>query len=161
VNWPSAKPLDGKEPGFGAFYAHGSGKEYGYEFIIGKMGGQPWGAGHMNTYVQYHPNTIKHVSCIFYDVGKVQNWKNGEWRMLVSTWKPGSITNSVNGKKSISSSLKVLTSPPAQTFRIGTSEKEETYRILVDELVILKRALTDDEIMKLYDETLLSVSKQK
>ncbi|OQA83597.1 MAG: hypothetical protein BWY31_02826 [Lentisphaerae bacterium ADurb.Bin242] len=161
ANWPSEKPADGKEPGFGAFYAHGSGKGYGYDFIVGKMGGQPWGAGHMNTYVQYQPSAIKHVNCVMYDRGRVSGWKNGEWRMLASTWKPGTFTNSVNGSKSAVSTLKVLMSSPTQLFRIGTSGKEGTWRIRVDELVILNRALTDEELKKLYDETLKAVAEPK
>lgn len=62
------------------------------------MGGQPWGNGHMNTYVQY-PKLKKHVNCIVYGAGVAKNWKNREWRMLACTYKGGNFTNSVNGQE--------------------------------------------------------------
>lgn len=40
-------------------------------------------------------------------------------------------------------------------FRLGTTAKDsDRYRVLVDEVVILKRALSDEEIRKLYDESI-------
>ena len=89
VNWPAEKPESGKEPGFNAFAARGSGKDFAYDYIIGKMGGQPWGHGHMNTYVQYSPAKFKHVNCIVYGAGQTGKWKNGEWRMLVGNGRRG------------------------------------------------------------------------
>lgn len=150
-NWPAEKtePKE-KEPGFGAFYAHGG----SYELIIGKMGGQPWGNGHMNTYVQY-PKLKKHVNCIVYGAGVAKNWKNREWRMLACTYKGGNFTNSVNGRKPVTSVLPALMAEPTRFFRLGTTAKDsDQYRVLVDEVVILKRALSDEEIRKLYDESI-------
>ena len=44
---------------------------------------------------------------------------------------------------------------PTRFFRLGTTAKDsDRYRVLVDEVVILKRALSDEEIRKLYDESI-------
>lgn len=157
VNWPTEKTADGKEPGFRAFFANAA----DYQFYIGKMSGQPWlYGGHLNNYVQY-PKPTPHVNCIRYNDGTTAKWKNGEWRMLVATWGGGMFTNSVNGKKSRVSQLKKLMTAPTSWFQVGATENNGRYQFLTDEVVILKKALSDEEIQKLYEASLKALPRGK
>jgi len=152
--WETVKPANGKEPGFTAFSATGRTGDYEYDFIMGKMKGQPWGHGHINNYVQYRPASIRHVNCIRFTAGKTADWPRGEWRMFACTWKPGSFTNSVNGTPSVSSNLVKMTSGTTRFFVLKSPEN-----ILLDEVVILNKALTDEELAKIYRETINSLPK--
>ena len=92
---------------------------------------------------------------IVYGAGVAKNWKNREWRMLACTYKGGNFTNSVNGRKPVTSVLPALMAEPTRFFRLGTTAKDsDRYSVLVDEVVILKRALSDVEMRKLYDESI-------
>lgn len=147
--WEQTKPANGKEPGFSIFSAFAKAEKYNYSFILGKTWNQPWGHGHINAYVQYIPaKQFKHVNNMVYDMGRTSKWKANEWRMFVVTWSPGSFSNSVNGRKSKVAQLKNLMTGKTQNFNIGISGK-----IIVDEVVILNRALSDEEISNLYNET--------
>lgn len=152
--WETTKPADGKEPGFTVFFAAGRAEDYEYELIMGKMKGQPWGHGHINNYVQYRPAAIKHVNCIRFNAGKTAAWPSGEWRMFACTWKPGTFTNSVNGTPSVSSNLLKMTSGTTRFFVLKSPEN-----ILLDEVVILNKTLTDEELAKIYRETINSLPK--
>lgn len=150
--WETTMPANGKEPGFTAFSATGRAADYEYDLIMGKMKGQPWGHGHINNYVQYRPAAIKHVNCIRFSAGKTATWPRGEWRMFACTWKPGTITNSVNGTPSASSNLVKMTSGTTRFFVLKSPEN-----ILLDEVVFLNKALTDEELAKIYQETINSL----
>ncbi len=156
-DWPAAKPADNMEPGFSCFDGLGRNPEYGFELIVGKMGGQPWGHGHFNTYVQYS-GKIPHVNCLNYDRARAAEWEKKEWRMLAVTWGNGNFTTSINGMPSKSASLKKQMTGKTIEFYLGVNKKKE--RVMQDEVVILKRALSDEEIKKLYDEVLKAKAKK-
>ena len=141
-----------KEPGFSIFGVHCYSKEQLYDLIFGKMPNQPWKKGHLNAYVQY-PRLKKVTSCIIWNRGMVYQWPAGEWHMFVVTWGNGTISYSVDGKKSsVSELLEVLKAPP-QWFTIRANS------FMIDELTILNKRLTDDEIVKLYQESLKAAKK--
>ncbi|MBR2427425.1 MAG: hypothetical protein IKB16_11880 [Lentisphaeria bacterium] len=147
VKWSAEKPANGKEPGFNAFYGVGRAKEYGFELISGKMGGQPWGHGHFNTYVQYMAKPrIKHVNCVTYNKGRTSTWKNGTWKMIAVTWSGGKFAVSIDGELSRSSALNKLMTGKTNFFIL-----ESNGSVMLDEVTILNRALSDTEIKKLYD----------
>lgn len=75
--------------------------------------------------------------------------------MFACTWKPGSFTNSVNGTPSVSSNLVKMTSGTTRFFVLKSPEN-----ILLDEVVILNKALTDEELAKIYQETVNTLSKE-
>ncbi len=156
VDWPAVKPVDGKEPGFMAFMAYAP--EYG--FYVSKISGQPWKHGHFNAYVQY-PKNHDHVNCMILHEAITEKWKNGEWRMLAATWNNGTVTFSVNGKKSSAAPLKKLITTPTSWFMLGDMDPTGKYKLCTDELVILKKALNDAEIRKLYEESLKAVQEMK
>ena len=142
--WSSEKTE--KEPGFSIFGIHGHSEKQTYDIICGKMPNQPK-KGHLNTYVLF-PRLKKHTNCIIWNRGMVEQWPAGEWHMFAVTWGNGTITYSVDGKKSsVSELLEVLSAKPQWITIRGNS-------FLVDELTILKRRLTDEEIAKLYEESL-------
>lgn len=143
--WDSHKPEAGIEPGFTLFQGNGTGKDYSYQFIIGKMSGQPWTHGHLNAYVQYIPATIKHVNTIVFNAATAEKWPRGEWRMLVCTWNSGQVAYSINGGKSTVSSLKNIMNGKTKNFSVTSHGP-----IIIDEVAILNKALTDEEIEKLY-----------
>lgn len=147
VKWTTTKPASGKEPGFTAFYGIGRAKDYGFEMVSGKMHGQPWGAGHFNTYVQYSAKPmIKHVNRVVYNQARASSWKNGMWKMIAVTWGGGKFAVSINGGRSLSSSLNKLMTGKTNYFILASGGT-----VMLDEVTILNRALTDAEIKKLYD----------
>lgn len=150
VNWPTQKPADGKEPGFTAFYGVGQANDYRYNLISGKMRGQPWNAGHFITYVQYSSKTrIPHVTQVTYDRGRASSWKNGTWKMFAVTWGGGKFAVSIDGAPSLSASLNKLMAGKTHYFILHTDGS-----VMLDEVTILNRALSDNEIRKLYDAVL-------
>ena len=152
VGWTEALSANGKGRSYTAFQAYGK----DYQFVMGKMGGQPKGVQHMNFYFYYPPS--KAVSCINYNSAGFR--KPGEWKMLVATWDSGSFTTNVNTRQA-SGKKGVITTPP-QRFSIGDSDSAEPeFPLLVDELVILKRALSQEEIKKLYEESVKLIPVQK
>lgn len=146
-------PADRKEPAFIAVALSAFGK---YALFIGKVGGQPWGRGHMNSYVQYFGK--KHVNCCIYDSMKTEDWKPGDWKLLTVVWKPGSIASSVNGGKMAYSNLNTPMTEPGDEIRIGTAGTEGPWQIAVDEAIVLKKALNEEEIKAVYDAA-IKVSK--
>ncbi len=139
------------DPGFTVFHTMAD----GYEMIVGKMGGQPWGQGHLNTYIQYDAGRGGAKSCVIYGAANAAKWPNGEWRMLAVTWGAGSITNSINGKKSEQAELKSPLKLPVKMFFVNTEGD-----MLVDEVIVLRRRLSDDEIAKVYAETMKALPKK-
>lgn len=148
--WSSEKKP--KEPGFSLFGVHAYSKDQIYDLIFGKMSHQPWNKGHLNAYVQY-PKLKKVTSCIIWNRGMVEQWPAGQWHMFVVTWGNGTITYSVDGKKSsVSELLEVLKAKP-QWFTIRANS------FMVDEVTVLNKRLTDEEIAKLYQECLNAAKK--
>ncbi|OQA82975.1 MAG: hypothetical protein BWY31_02970 [Lentisphaerae bacterium ADurb.Bin242] len=151
TDWPSEKPQDGKEPGFKVFHAYGK----DYEFIMGKMGGQPKGVAHMNFYFQYPPPR-KPSCCINFNTAA---FRPDEWKMLVASWSPETLSNSVNSRTETGG--KPLIKTPTASFVIGSSgEKNPKYPVLVDEVVILNRALSAEEVKTIYEESLKLLKKR-
>lgn len=149
--WPSERPADGKEPGFKVLHVYGK----DYEFIMGKMGGQPAGVAHMNFYFQYPPPK-KPSCCINFNTAA---FRPGEWKMLVASWSPETLSNSVNLRTE--NGGKPLIRTPTVSFVIGSSpEKNPRYPVLVDEVVVLNRALSGEEVKTLYEESLKLLKKQ-
>lgn len=149
--WDSKKPANGKEPGFTAVQIRGKSKEYNYTMISGKMHGQPWGHGHFNTYVQYPGAKIKHVNCENMNVARAGIWKKGQWKMKAITWNGGKFAVSVNGSPSRSSTLKKMMIGETVYMELGVGGGKQ---IMIDEVTVLNRALSDVEIKKLYDATI-------
>ncbi|MBE6404495.1 MAG: LamG domain-containing protein [Lentisphaerae bacterium] len=141
-----------KEPGFSIFGVHAASKDQIYDLIFGKMPNQPWKKGHLNAYVQY-PRLKKVTSCILWNQGMVYQWPAGQWHMFVVTWGNGTISYSVDGKKSAVSELREILAAKPQWFTIRADS------FVVDELTILNKRLTDAEIAKLYQESLKAAKK--
>ena len=82
-------------------------------------------------------------------------WKDGEWRFVVITWDRQSMNLIINGK--VESQIhypRVLDEKDFAdekktcSFRIGTGESKETTRL--DEFIVYRRFLSEEEIQKLY-----------
>lgn len=150
-------PADKKEPGFNAVCL--SGGKYTYSLFSGKMGGQPWRKGPLNSYVQYAPKLkTQHVNCVEKKWYHISDWSPSDWKMFAVTWKPGSFTASVNGGPMNSSVLKVPMTGSSDEIRLGFSPKPMEAQMLMDEFVILKKALTEQELKEIYD---LSIQQMK
>lgn len=158
LNWPEAKPENQKEPGFSAFIGKGANEQYTYNLIVSKMSGQPWGHGHINTYVQYQPFSIPHVNCVVFNSAITSKWKNGTWKMIAVTWGAGNFSTSVDNAAPKTSLLKNLMTGAMKFLQVGVSDKN--YRVMVDEIVILNRTLSNEEIQKLYNATLAATDKK-
>ncbi len=151
LNWPEKKPADGIEPGFYAMLCSARTPDYDYSLVISKIRGQQWGQGHFNTYIQYYVEKNKPMECLIYGRARASLWKNGEWKMIAVTWNSGNFAASVNGSKSTSAAQDKIFRGEMTVLQIGVEEKN--YRVMVDEVTILNRALSDGEIKKLYDAT--------
>ncbi len=145
VNWPDKAA---KEPGFTAF--SGWTVKRAEVLTAGKSVNQPWGKSGLNAYMQFPKN---HVNCSLMFKGNAKDWKNGRWHMLVLTWRPAGFSYSVDGGKSQFSYLKTPVGTDSEGFYFGISGKKEPCTVAMDEFVILGRALSDDEIAKLYEES--------
>ena len=153
------KPANGKEPGFIATCF--SGGKYTYSLFSGKMGGQPWQKAPLNSYVQYaHRLKIKHVNCLTETISfcKISEWNPGDWRMFAVTWAPGKISASYNGGAMTISTLKVPMTGTTDEIRLGFGKDPDPAQMLLDEVIILKKAITEQEIKEIYD---LSVKQLK
>lgn len=152
-------PPNGKEPGFIAVCV--SGGKYTYALFSGKMGGQPWKKAPLNSYVQYaHRLKIKHVNCLtrtnkFFCIA---DWNPGDWKMFAVTWTPGKISASFNGEAMTHSTLKVPMTGPTDEIRLGFGKDAIVGQVLLDEVIILKKALTEQELKEIYD---LSIKQMK
>jgi|GEM_PF-1262787 len=152
-------PPNGKEPGFIATCF--SGGKYTYSLFSGKMGGQPWKKAPLNSYVQYaHHLKIKHVNCLtrtnkFFNIS---DWNPGDWKMFAVTWTPGKFSASFNGEAMTHSTLKVPMTGTSDEIRLGFGKDAFFGQMLLDEVIILKKALSEQEIKEIYD---LSVKQMK
>ena len=152
-------PPDGKEPGFIATCF--SGGKYTYSLFSGKMGGQPWQKAPLNSYVQYaHRLKIKHVNCLTETINfcKISEWDPKNWRMFAVTWEPGKFSASYNGGPLTTSTLKVPMTGSTDELRLGFGKDTFPGQMLLDEVIILKKALSEQEIKEIYD---LSVKQMK
>ena len=145
-DWKCEKGEQTKEPGFQVFHTWAK----GIELIVAKMGGQPWGNGHFMPYVQYAGGSDGADTCVLYNTATTAKWPNGEWRMIAVTWGNGCITGSVNGKKSIQKVLRKPMAANPDRFSVGGING---FNLLIDEVIILKRQLRDEEIAKVYEES--------
>ncbi len=84
------------------------------------------------------------------------HWKNGEWRFFVLNWSRDGLSLSVNGKSAAQAQFSRPITPEdfpesvkkPMVFRLGSGKSEET--TLLDELVIYRRNLTEEEISSIY-----------
>lgn len=139
LNWPSKQPdLKTKEPAFTVFSSG---------LILGKMFRQNWSKSCMHFTVQYSKNSCGvHIS----SEGNVTQWKNGQWHLLVATWDLGNIALSIDGSpsKSIQIPKKAI---DHNVMTIGTNA-DQPYHVAIDEITILKRKLSTQEITALYQQ---------
>lgn len=153
-DWPEVKGVLDKEPAFEAFRVNG--KSPHYMLSVGKMGGQKWGTSHLNTYLYYPGSKIKVDSCIVWNQGNVKSWGNDKWHMIVVTWEPNGISYSVDQKKPQYKVLQQPISNPASEFMFGTTSKSSAHsgpKIFIDELIILNKALSEEEIKLIYSHS--------
>ena len=144
------KPENGKEPGFLAVAMTGG--EGSYTLFSGKMGGQPWGKAPLNSYVQYaHGSKIPHVNCVIDERLKAETWKPGEWQMIAVTWKPGSFAASLNGGNMQYSALQAPMTGTCGEIRLGFGKAEIPAQVILDEVVILNKELTQQQLKEIYD----------
>lgn len=150
VGWTMEKNEKQKGYGWSVFHAHGK----NYQYIMGKMPGQPTYAQHMNFYFYYPPS--KAVNCVnFNSAGFAYP---GEWKMLTAAWDANSAVTCVN-KKYIVGKKNVIRSN-VNTFSVGPF-CNKNFPMLVDEIVVLDKALSKEEITKIYEESLKLISAQK
>lgn len=156
--WPTEN--DGrKEPGFNIFGV--SDKDREYELFAGKMGGQPWQKSHLNAYIQY-PRQKKHLNCTVWNSGNTNQWKSGEWHMLAVSWNSNSISYSMDGKKPAVTVLPTPIATPGKQFFVGYGDDKlpADRQILTDEVTVFKRILTEEELARLYNETIKAAAKK-
>ena len=151
-------PANQKEPGFIAVALSG-GKET-YTLYSGKMGGQPWRKGPFNTYVQYaYHLKITHVNCIPEKWHHISDWDPKTWKMLTVTWEPGKFSVTTNDETRKVSTLKVPMTAPSDEIRLGFGKDALPYQMLLDEVIILKKVLTEEEVKEIYNLSLKQMKK--
>jgi hypothetical protein len=78
--------------------------------------------------------------------------------MFAVTWTPGKISASYNGGAMTVSTLKVPMTGTSDELRLGFGKDPEPSQMLLDEVIILKKALNEQEIKEIYD---LSIKQMK
>ena len=140
------------EPGASPFVLNLPG---GKRVLVFKQGRMPWGSGNL----QVRAEIGKNVCAV--SLGDPVKWiKPGSWRMIAVNWGPERLGISLNGNPMRYASL---IAPPGRSEQgvlmfSAPEEKDlarpECLRYLLDEIVILDRNLTDDEIRRFYEASL-------
>lgn len=123
---------------------------------LGRMRGA-WGSTRIYAYLTA-PDKKNNLNLGF-GGGSGKDWKSGEWHMLVLTWTPESIGLSVDGSKLVEQSIAQPLGSKPGFFFIGAAATEKEVQLLQDEVTILNKKLSDDEIKSLYEETLKATGK--
>ncbi len=145
-DWPEKAPdLTQKEPGFGVF---GSG------LVMGKMYNHKGGKSALHFTAQYSKRSRGvHLS----EAGNVCQWKNRSWHLMVAVWDLSTIALSVDGRPLKVGQLKEKALNHS-LFAVG-SRDSCGYHIAIDEVTILNRKLTNEEIAALYTEAGKNIQK--
>jgi hypothetical protein len=129
------------------------------KIILGRQKA-PWGKTRI--YVNVETAERKDwVSAGVDNVGSGRDWKNGEWHMIAVTWTPESIGISVDGRPVQEKTLKKPLAKGTSEWMMLACQLDDTgsTQILLDEFSVLDRKLTNDELKKLYEETLQTLEK--
>ncbi len=144
-----------KEPYIIPFVGH---RNTGYNLLLGRQGCK-WGKSRIYAYA-YFAGKKKNIFLPFYGQGGGHIWENGKWYMLALSWDPTNIYLTVNDGKTVS---KMITAPLGLTFNFFTLQvaKGEAPKLLVDEFVVLNKQLSNEELIKIYQETIKMTIKKK
>lgn len=147
-NWKQIE----KEPYIVPFMAHNDESK----ILIGRQG-DVWGRSRIYAFVE----AVDRKNNVYNGLNGAsgRDWKNGEWRMIAVTWTPETIGLSVNGTPLQEANLKQPISKSNNGWFSFTACDREDHQILLDELVVLSRKLTNEELKSLYDETMKRVKK--
>jgi hypothetical protein len=101
----------------------------------------------------YGPNTGDVATRALVKNGGTTHWKSGEWHLLAVNWSKGYVELSVDGNRFTKGISPVPDAPPTDDKNeyialAGRSTEKSPY--LMDELMILNRPLTDDEVKVLF-----------
>jgi opacity protein-like surface antigen len=93
--------------------------------------------------------------------GSGRDWAKDSWHMIVFSWTPESTGISVDGKPVNEVALKrPLAKGEGEWFAFTTQLKDDSvHQVMIDEITVLNRKLSDEEVKSLYDETLKRVKK--
>ena len=83
--------------------------------------------------------------------GASRSWKNGEWHLVVLTWRLGQVGLSLDGCPPEVACVPDL--GRAGRFVIGCASLPEKRQILIDEFIVLDRQLSPQDIAWLYETT--------
>lgn len=84
-------------------------------------------------------------------IGQAAAWKPGVWHLLVLNWRPGSVELSIDGSRPARKQTPDW--PAAGWFMVGFGKPNPKATILIDDLMVLDRPLSPDEIKDVYDES--------
>jgi len=84
--------------------------------------------------------------------GNTTSWKKGEWHLLVVNWSKDSVELSVDGNTfiKVTSTSPAIPSDDKRTDISVAGNSTEKSPYLIDELMILNRPLTNDEVSELF-----------
>lgn len=105
----------------------------------------------------YGPQTGDAATRALIKNGDTIHWKAGEWHLLAVNWSKGYVELSVDGNRFTKGISSVPDAPPTDDKSeyialAGRSTEKSPY--LMDELMILNRPLTNDEVKVLFKSTL-------
>ena len=132
----------------------------GTQFLIMKSSSMEWGRGTMTFYVNWKDIGGKLKTASVAARASFVDWKVGEWKMVAAAWTAEKLYVSVDGKPfnaaPLAEPLRRYAGPVyvTATYWVDAKPKSKTEPGLftVDEVSILNRKLTDDEIKSVYDK---------
>ena len=132
----------------------------GTQFLIMKSSSMVWGRGAMSFYVNWKDGGGGLKSSSVAARASFVDWKVGEWKMVAAAWTAEKLYVSVDGKPFNSAPLveplRRYAGPVYVTATYWIDEKPKTKTepglFTVDEVSILNRKLTNDEIKSVYEK---------
>jgi len=126
----------------------------GFLFFLGKTDqwqlliGRQAGIATIYTYFQ----RVSKAICLRGCRADSQTWPVGQWHMVAVSWSPDALSLSVDGQRFAHLNLAMSIGRRTTGFVVGNLYGD--FPLLVDELVILNRRITDAEAEKAYRDTL-------
>jgi len=144
---PSDEWTDADDPvQLGFVIIHTQGKS----LLLARQGGKNNGQALMAI---YGPSTGDAATRALIKNGDTSHWKKDEWHLLAMNWSKGYVQLSVDGNRFTKGISPVPDAPPTDDKNqyialAGRSTEKSPY--IMDELMILNRPLTDDEVKVLF-----------
>lgn len=119
--------------------------DHGRNLLLGRMG-----VRQNNEALEMYMAAGKKHLCLV--PGNTLGWTTGQWHLLVVDWTAGSVAVSLDGQvwNKISAAWLEQARGPAGSLQVGEPYNSVKQRFLLDELLVLNRPLTMNEVRWLY-----------